>query len=267
MYDSRKEVNPTKTQDARRCWRVSMNKKQFLVKVYLLVCGGRREGEHHLFFLIFRSILHVAFIHRATDPHTAWRGRGRWWQWWEDWGPIRASWCGWNPTSWTLQCGRVAHASHGPWACSLVNWMSTSCSATPCCGEQWSGHIPRRYEIDRTHVGKWVRWGVWMLAEGWCWSLSQISDSHSVGIVGERGRLWASSACHPCPCRDRASILTADLRSHHIRKTRRGEKSRREPALPLCSYNTPSVFVLRGNNKSFSKPRFASQLALADKLT
>lgn len=110
-----------------------------------------------------------------------------------------------------------------------------------------------------------------MLADGLWWSLSQISDSHSarLGIAGERGRLRASSACHPCPCLDRARILTADLRSHHhIREISRGEKSRREPALPLCFYNTPSAFGLRGNNtKSFSITRLASQLTLADKLT
>lgn len=66
-----------------------------------------------------------------------------------------------------------------------------------------------------------------MLSGGWCRPLHQISgsDSARLGIVWERGRrLRASSACHPCPCRDRARILTADLRCHHSRKIRRGEK-------------------------------------------
>lgn len=191
--------------------------------VYLLVSGRCGEWERHLFFVDFHPILHVAFIHSATEPPTARRRRRWWWKWWEDSGPIRACWCGWDPTSWTLHSWRAAHAAHCPWACSLKNWMSTSCYATPC-----SGHIPTKHGgIDYIHLWKGVRRCVWMLSGGWCRPLHQISgsDSARLGIVWERGRrLRASSACHPCPCRDRARILTADLRCHHSRKIRRGGK-------------------------------------------
>lgn len=100
-----------------------------------------------------------------------------------------------------------------------------------------------------------------MLAEGWCWSLSQISDSHSarLGIVGERGRLRASSACHPCPCRDRARILTADIRSHHIRRICRGEKVQKGtcPSPPSLQYSV-SVWAPGKQHQKFLQNAFSS---------
>lgn len=224
-----------------------MKKTRFVISTHLLVGGRCRQWEDHLFFLVFGSILHVPFIHGATGPHTDRRGRRRRWQWGEYSGPIGARGCGRDPTSWTLRGGRAADAAHCPWACSLENWMTNSFPAAACWGQHWSARIPNRHGIDYAHVRKWVRGGVWMLSEGWCWYLPQIGDSHSarVGIVRERGRLRASSACHPCPCRDRARILTADLRSHHhIRKRRRGGKVQKGACpSPLCLRHSFSVWA------------------------
>lgn len=178
---------------------------------YSLVGGRCRERKHHLFFIAFRAILHVAFIHGA------WRGWRRWRQWGEYGVPIGACRCGWNPASWTLRSGRAASAAPCPWARSLEECVSTYCSATPCRGQRCSADIQTRQGICYNRVGKRVRRGVWMLANGRCRSLSRLGDSRSSrpGIVGKRGRLRASSASHPCPCGDRARILTTDLRSHH----------------------------------------------------
>lgn len=234
----------------------------FVISTHLLVSGRCRQWEDHLFFLVFGSILHVPFIHGATGPPAAWRGWRRRWQWGEPSGPIGACWCGWDPTSWTLRCGRVADAAHCPWARSLENWMSNSFSSS--CAASWgqrcSAWVPNRQGVDNAHVGKWVRRGVRMLAEGWWWCLSQVRDSHParVGIVRERGRLRASYACHPCPCRDRARILTADLRSHHhIRKRRRGEKVQKGACpSPLYSQYSFSVWAPRKQQQKFLKNVF-----------
>lgn len=183
--------------------------RRFELVLYLLVCRRCREGKHQIFLI--PPIRQVAFIHG-----------GRRWQRWEARRAIRACRCGWTPTGWTLRGGRVAHAAPCPWVGSLENCLTT----TPSWGEHWSRYIPTRHRID-TRVGKRVRRSVWMLAGGLGRFLSQIGDSHSVRlrIAGKRGRLRASSsACHPCFCRDRTRILTADLCSHHVGKVRRGGK-------------------------------------------
>lgn len=197
-----------------------MTQMYFTLPAYLLVRRRCRQWEDHFFFLVFRSILHVALIHGARGRPATRRGRRRRWQWGEVGGSIRACARGWDPTSWTLRSGRVANAARdGPWTWSLWGWMSTSCSATPCSGEPGSGHIPARKRVGRSHFGKRAWKGVPIWARVLCCWLSQIGHPHSarVGMVGERGRVRASSACHPC--RDQARILTADLRRHHIRAT------------------------------------------------
>lgn len=216
---------------------------------YSLVRRRCGEGKRHLFFIAFRPILHVAFIHGA------WRGWRRRWQWGEDSGPIGACRCGWNPGSWTLRSGRAASAAPCPWTCSLKKWVSTYCSATPCRGQRCSGDIPTREGICYTHVGKWVRRCIWILANGRCRSRSHLGDSRSArpGIVGERGRLRASTASHPCPRGDWARILTADLRSHHhIREMSRGEKVQKGtcPSPPFLQHSF-SVWDRRKQHQKF----------------
>lgn len=240
-------------------WKVQQ-KITFNIKVkglHLLVRRWCRQFKQHLVVLTFRPILHIAFIHGDAVPSAAcwgwgWRGqRG------EGSGAIWAFICGWKLARWILRIGRVARAAHGPWVCSRKTWLSTTSS---CC---WSWHVPSRGGIHYAHVGDWVRRGVWKLTESLCRTLSQIGDSHStwLGVVGERGRLRASSACHPwCD-----GFFPADLRSHHVWKWVEGGKYQREPALPLCPQTNYSASELRGNNpKSFWKPRRANQLALAD---
>lgn len=91
-----------------------------------------------------------------------------------------------------------------------------------------------------------------MLTADKCWS--QISGFHSgrLGIAGERGRLRASSASHPCPWCDRASLVTADLCGHHIDTISRGGNVQKGTCpSPLSRQHSFSVWVERKQQQKF----------------